>query len=434
VPTSRTTDPTRRRISRETRQLLTAAILALAALWALARIRYPDGPPTPNPIPSLLSQLSPMPRFSNLAGEIEDLQSRLSPSWIATHVSVSSGDSGDARVLPLAALRLRDDAAVVVLADNARLADHDSVIAADRASGLTLLRTSGAASGAAPGSVPAPWAPASLGSPHYLMATSASPAGISLTPVLVGSLHPVQSAAWSGPIWVVPAGTALDTGAFLFTPGGELAGVAALEPAGTVIVPGNVVLADAMRLLERGSASGVDVPIEVQLLTPTLAKATGARTGVVVAWVDPGGAASAQLKVGDVIEAVDGQPVASVRDWDILTRRLSTPSVTLRIWRRGGIIDLPLSLPAPEAEAPAPAIGLTMRDLPGVGSSVLEVVRGSAADRARLLAGDVITLAGDVGAPTPEHIRSAFAAAKPGEPILLALTRGRSHVVVALVK
>lgn len=431
MPTLRRTDPTtRRRISRETRQLLTAAILALAALWALARIRYPDGPPTPNPIPSLLSQLSPMPRFSNLAAEIEDLQSRLSPSWIATQVSVSSGDSGDARVLPLAALRLRDDAAVVVLADNARLADNDSFIAADSASGLTLFRTSGAA----PGSVPAPWAPPSLGSPHYLMAASASPAGISLTPVLVGSLYPVQSAAWSGPIWIVPEGTDLDTGSFLFTLDGELAGVATLEPAGTVIVPGNVVLADAMRLLERGSAAGIDVPIDVQLLTPALAKATGARTGVVVAWVDPERAASTQLKVGDVIEAVDGQPVASVRDWDILTRRLSTPSVTLRVWRRGGIIDLPLSLPAPEAEAPAPAIGLTMRDLPGVGSSVLEVVRGSAADRAHLQAGDVITLVGDTSAPTAEHVRGAFAAARAGESIVIALTRGRSHLVVALVK
>lgn len=427
MPNSRKTDPPRRRISRETRQLLTAAFLALVALWALARIRYPAGPATPNPIPSLLS-LAPMPRFSNLAGEIEDLQNRLSPFWLVTQVSVSSGD-GNARVRSLAALRLRDDAAVVLLADNARLSDNDAVIAADSASGLTLFRAREAASD----SVPAPWTPPDLASPHYLMATSASPAGISLSPVLVGSLFPVRSAAWSGPIWVVPEGTYLETGAFLFTTSGELAGVAALEPEGTVIVPGDVVIADSMRLLERGSASVVDVPIEVQPLTPALAKATGARTGVVVAWVDPEGTASA-LKVGDVIEAVDGQPAASVREWDILTRRLSTAGVNLRVWRRGSIIDLPLSLPAPETEAPAPAIGMSMRELPGVGSSVLEVVRGSPADRARLLAGDVITLADGTSAPTPEHIRNAFAAARAGEPILIALTRGRSHLVVALVK
>jgi hypothetical protein len=430
VLNSSKSDPPRRRISRETRQLLTAALLALAALWALARIRYPDGPPTPNPIPSLLSQLSPTPRFSNLAAEIEDIQNRLSPYWLVTQASVVASDSGDVRVRPLTALRLRDDAAVVVLADNARLSDNDSFIAADRSSGLTLFRTNGVA----PGSAPVTWAPPALGSPHYLMATSASPAGISLSPVLIGSLHPVQSAAWSGPIWVVPEGTNLDTGSFLVTPNGELAGVAAVEPSGTVIVPGDIVIADAMRLLERGSASVIDVPIEVQPLTPALAKATGARSGAVVAWVDPEGAASSQLRVGDVIEAVDGQPVASVRDWDILTRRLSTPVVNLRVWRRGSLIDLPLTLPAPEAEAPAPAIGMTLRELSGVGTSVIDVVRGSAADRAPLLAGDVITLAGDTSRPTPEHIRNAFAAAKPGESILIALTRGQKHLVVALVK
>jgi hypothetical protein len=370
-----------------------------------------------------------MPRFSNLAGEIEDLQDSLSPFWLVTQASVSSGD-GNARVRPLAALRLRNDAAVALLSDNARLSDSDSIIAADRASGLTLFRTTRAGSDSAP----TPWTPPDPGSPHYLMATSASTAGISLNPVLIGSLHPVRSAAWSGPIWVVPEGTDLETGAFLFTTSGELAGVAALEPEGTVIVPGDVVVADSMRLLERGSATVVDVPIEVQPLTPALAKATGARTGVVVAWVNPEGTASAQLKVGDVIEAVDGQPAASVRDWDILMRRLSTPNLNLRVWRRGSIIELPLSLPAPEAEAHAPAIGMTMSDLPGVGSSVLDVVRGSPADRANLLAGDVITLADGTSAPTPEQIRSAFAAAKAGDPILIALTRGRSHLVVALVK
>ena len=65
------TSPQSGRLSRETRQLLTAALLALVALWVLARIRFPDQPATPNPLPSLLSQLSPVPRFANLAAEPE---------------------------------------------------------------------------------------------------------------------------------------------------------------------------------------------------------------------------------------------------------------------------------------------------------------------------------------------------------------------------
>ena len=53
----------RSRVSRETRQLLIAALVAVVALWLLARIRFPGAPATPNPIPSLLSQLSVAPRL-----------------------------------------------------------------------------------------------------------------------------------------------------------------------------------------------------------------------------------------------------------------------------------------------------------------------------------------------------------------------------------
>src|SRR5262245_14963876 len=79
------------RVSRETRQLLTAALIALVALWIFARIRFPGQPPTTNPIPSLLSQLA-APRFANLAGEIAELQNLLSSSWLP--VSVSGGGDG----------------------------------------------------------------------------------------------------------------------------------------------------------------------------------------------------------------------------------------------------------------------------------------------------------------------------------------------------
>ena len=48
----------RPRVSRETRLLLTAGLLALAALWLLARARFRDLPATPNPIPAVLTQLT----------------------------------------------------------------------------------------------------------------------------------------------------------------------------------------------------------------------------------------------------------------------------------------------------------------------------------------------------------------------------------------
>lgn len=49
----------RSRISRDTRLLLITVCIAVAALWVLARLRFPDRPATANPIPPLLTQLAP---------------------------------------------------------------------------------------------------------------------------------------------------------------------------------------------------------------------------------------------------------------------------------------------------------------------------------------------------------------------------------------
>ncbi len=104
-----TSNTLRSRVSRETRQLLVAALVALLALWVLARIRFPGQPASPNPIPSLLSQLSSVPRFANLAGEIAELQGRLANSWLAIPVSAADdrAEGGPRRVT---AMRLRDNA------------------------------------------------------------------------------------------------------------------------------------------------------------------------------------------------------------------------------------------------------------------------------------------------------------------------------------
>ena len=69
--------PYRPRVSRETRLLLTAGLVAVAALWLLARIRFPERPVDPNPVPSVLSQLASVPKFDGLAGEIAQHQESL---------------------------------------------------------------------------------------------------------------------------------------------------------------------------------------------------------------------------------------------------------------------------------------------------------------------------------------------------------------------
>ena len=52
----------------------------------------------------------------------------------------------------------------------------------------------------------------------------------------------------------------------------------------------------------------------------------------------------------------------------------------------------------------------------------------------RVSEGDLITLAGDITAPTAAQIGDAFRSARTGEAIMLAITRSGTHLVVGLVK
>jgi S1-C subfamily serine protease len=424
-----TSNTLRSRVSRETRQLLAAALIALLALWVLARIRFPGQPPSPNPIPSLLSQLSASPRFANLAGEIAELQSRLSGSWLAVGVA-SPDDITDVDPQQLTAMRLRNNAALLLLRDGDRFPNEQDVVAEDRATGLAVIRTH---EDSAPAGVP-PWMPSSLGDPRYFMATVGTPAGVSLRPVLVGALHETRSPAWPGPIWSVPAGTDLDASAFVFTTSGEIAGLVVREPTGLAIVPWDLVVAEATRLLDQGLVPAIDLRLEVRPLTPALTQATGAAAGVVVAWVDPRGPAGKRVLVGDVIEALNAKPIMHTRDWEVASSRLPAGDATVRVRRRGKSVDVALLLPVPSSTVETASLGLRMQDLAGVGAAVMRVEPGSAASSARLQEGDVITLIGTLTAPTAAQIDSAFRSVRTGEAIMLAITRGRTHLVVGLVK
>ena len=60
----------RPKVSRETRRLLTAVLIAILAIWILARIRFPEEQATPNPVAPLLGQLAPRYRFADLASDL----------------------------------------------------------------------------------------------------------------------------------------------------------------------------------------------------------------------------------------------------------------------------------------------------------------------------------------------------------------------------
>ena len=422
-------------MSRETRQLLATVLLAVIALWVLGRVRYPDRPATPNPVPALLTQLGPRFSLDELAAESTRLRTRLGETILPVHAGGTT----------VSAIRINDDTAVALLPagrgahrspnDAARAltegategttaSSEPHVIASDAATGLAVLRVDAAAS--APLAI---WAPQALDEPRFLLATVASADAVALRPSFIAALEPMTTAAWSAPIWAIPPAPDLQPGSLVFTADAELAGLVVTHAGGLAIVPGATLLGDAQRVRQLPARTPGFLGIEVQPLTGPLAAATGARTGVVVAWVDPAGSAAGQLMPGDAIEAVDGRWLESREHWEVRTTRLAAGEpIVLGVRRQGEWRDVQL-LAAPSV-APLP-LGLTLRRVTSVGSAVLQVTRPSAADSAGLEPGDVITLAGTYNAPTPAQIRDAFDAAG-GRPLLMAFSRGTSSRIVTV--
>jgi hypothetical protein len=414
--------------------LLTTAFLGLAALWVLARIRFPDRPATPNPVPPLLTQIAAGAKFDDLASEVSQIQSRLDSYLLALGVPPSGQDATSGTPYLPVALRIRDDAAVTLL-DTTNTSEHPGpgppLMGSDAASGLAVVRVP-----SAPALAREVWSPQRMQRPRYLIASDVSREGVSLRPVFVGSLHPIATPEWPGTIWAMPAQTDLRRGSFVFTPDAALAGLVIEHEDGPAIVPGELLIAEANRLLSRPDASRGELGVEVQPLTPGVARATGAHGGVVVTWVDSHGAAAGALAVGDVVEAVDGETLSTARHWDVRMARLSAgQTIVLGVRRRGELRDLPLVAVAPPAPAATPTLGLTMRRaIRGVGVEVVRVDRESVASKAGLQAGDLITRIADIEAPTPAQVRRAFASTPDGRPVLVAVTRGEIHRVTTLEK
>jgi S1-C subfamily serine protease len=406
--------------------LLIAGVIAVAALWLLARIRFPERPVTPNPVPSVLSQLASGPKYDDLAGEIAQLHARLQPSLLALDIPSAADSLQTSR--RTAAIRLRDDLAVTLVPSGSRREGWKdaSIVARDAASGLAVVRVPIPLSSAPP----VPWTPRQPQQPRYFVASDVSPKGVSLRPAFVGSLDPIESPLWSEPLWAVPERTDLVAGSFLFTNSAELAGLVINYRGGLVIVAGGTVLAEAERLVAAPPGPPGTIGIEVQDLTPPVASVTAASAGVVVAWVDPDGASSEQLMVGDVIETVDGRGLATRQQWDVRVARLSVgETLSLRTRRRGEVREVALIANAAAAPAASRSLGLTLRARTKVGAEVVRVERGSAADRAGLTIGDVITLVAEASAPTPAQVMRSYTSMGQGERVIVAVTRGDAHVV-----
>ena len=393
----------RPRVSRETRLLLITALLSVVALWILARIRFPDQP-AGTPVQPLLTQLASRPALDSLASEIAQLRPRVEPLMVGS------------------ALRVREDAAVTLL-DNS----SDGVLGADPVSRLALVSAP-----FLPAPPPVPWNPRDLQEPRYLIVTDNSTSALALRPVFVGSLMPIRSPLWPQPIWLMPAGTELTPGSIVFTTDALFAGMVVADGHQLAVVPGTVVLAEAERLWRQPPGAAADLGVEVQELTPPIAKATGASTGVVITQVDPNGPSAKTLAVGDVLEAINDAPLESPLHWKARAFGLAPDeSVRVRVRRGGEVRELDLIAAASERHGRL-TLGMELRIAPGLGSAVAQVESGSMADRAGLRAGDVITLAGNTKSPSPAAVMRAVQNASEGEAVLVGFVRDGVHAVTAL--
>jgi len=200
------------------------------------------------------------------------------------------------------------------------------------------------------------------------------------------------------------------------------------------------VLDEMDHVLARSDRAAGDLGVEVETLTPEVGAVVGVPSGLIVTWVEPSGPAAKALHTGDVIQQIDGQQVSTADDWLLsMARIVEGDEVRLSVLRAGmpHEVDLaaaPVWRPSPPRQAGAKSVtqrlplGLEMRSETGQGISVRSVGAGSRAEEAGLAVGDLITRAGNLDAPTPAQLRQALARG----PVLLAVTRGTRHHVLAL--
>jgi len=413
-------------IPRDTRTLLLVVLASVSMLWVLARLRFPDREPASSPVQPVLAQITPPSAFDDIVGSVAQALPRIEPLLV---------DDGGAARAPRRAFRFRAGYAVTLVPPAAALpvalpepaaAGH---VVRDPISGLTVLQVVDGTSVA-----PSIWWPRRLDTPRFLLGAEPAATDVSLRPVFIGSLTPEPSPRWMGEIWRLPDSVDLTPGTFVFSGEGALAGLAIEEGGRPALLPGGRVMTLADRLLREGPRQPGRLGIEVQALTPDLIEATGSTTGVIIAWVDPSGPASGRVQVGDVIDRVGDRPVDTLAAWRSEAGALAEGQATmLRVRRGSGALEVEITASGRAASMPR-ALGLRLRTVPGIGSEVIRVASGSAAARAGLRQGDVITLAGAVSAPSARQLARAFAAAPADRPLLAAVTRGDSHFVVGIEK
>ena len=209
------------------------------------------------------------------------------------------------------------------------------------------------------------------------------------------------------------------------------------------------------QLVAHGSVSRGRIGVGIQALDADAAKSLGldAPRGALVGAVDPDGpAAAAGVRDGDVILALNGQPVNDATDLPSRVMQLTPGTdVPVEIWRDGARRKLTLTVGAAQPAAPRPGdapprphaapakLGVAVRPLSdgesqqaGVGFGlVIEQVQGAAA-RAGLQPGDIIVGVNGMAIRSADELRQMIAGAHGRVAIVIARDGEQVSVPVQL--
>lgn len=409
--------------------------MSVAVLVLLARYRFPDEP-ADRPVesaPAPLERLAAAATYEELASIMADLERRIAPRVAVVRTAAADGTSSWS-VAP----RIAPDRAVVLThpADALHSGASDSpieVVGLDESNGLALLRVPAVDDGAVTIRTGAPRA-----GPRYVGVVEATVHGPVLHPVYVGRMQLVgDQRTGAQQISLVGLQQPVPAGAAIFTLDGALLGLVRDTGSPTIVITGDFLRTAAAAAAPPENRPRGSLGVELDPLTPALARAAGAERGVAVAHVPPGSPAAKVLQPGDVIQAVDGVTVTTVAGFRrVEATRAPGANVVLTGVRRGAPLELTIAAADAAAQA-APVTdgsGFIGRQVPRLGVEVVTLTPRGPAAVAGLAPGDLILAIDGRQAPTTEDVSSRYRAATPGSALLLTIQRGARHHVLALEK
>ena len=422
---------------RETRLLVVTIAVSVGVLLLLARFRFPDEPSLQpaDPAPAPLERLAARAAYDELASTMADLERRITPRVVVLRVESEAGAGFTVapRVTPDRAVAVTTPGQTVTAAEGSAA----DVISRDVNRDLTVLSLPRAED-----AVVTPRTGGLRSGPGYVVAVEGSPSGATLRPLYVGRMGSSQDPRTGTPLVTLSAlQYPLTRGAAVFSLDGAFIGLVA-EPGPTASIVTAEFLRGAAEAADRAVPPTAYLGVGVQPLSGALARATGADRGVMVNHLDPAGPAAAVLQRGDVIQAIDGVPVANPDAFRRVEQtRVPGATAVVSVLRSGKPTDVTVVAAGPRTpsgEDPGPAspadhgiVGRTVRD---AGIEIVSVRPGSAAALAGLRRGDLIVLLNGGERPDTSTLNRTFRGLQPGQAVLLGIERELRREMVALEK